>query len=310
MKTVFIVNPAAGNGNSLAKWEQFKKELAFPYETMLTEYAGHATDLVRSLRSTGEICLIIGFGGDGTLREVIAGAAGAPNIVVGSVRAGSGNDFSRGFYSFRDGAAIGRFMEKPVFSKEDMGELNASDTWRFVSSSGIGFDAEISVRVNRSVAKKALNRIGAGKLVYLVYVLRTLAGFQTFGLSVQQDGTETVYEDVWFATISNQPYFGGGMKISPKSKTDDGLLELTVVHGISRLKLLLVFGTVFSGSHTKFKEVVQMSGRGFRLAADREVDRHVDGDSAGKTAAGEEMYYRISEDYWNAANKGKKEDEQ
>jgi YegS/Rv2252/BmrU family lipid kinase len=310
MKTVFIVNPAAGNGNSLAKWEQFKKELAFPYETMLTEYAGHATDLVRSLRSTGEICLIIGFGGDGTLREVIAGAAGAPNIVVGSVPAGSGNDFSRGFYSFRDGAAIGRFMEKPVFSKEDMGELNASDTWHFVSSSGIGFDAEISVWVNRSAAKKALNRIGAGKLVYLVYVLRTLAGFQKFGLSVQQDGTETVYEDVWFATISNQPYFGGGMKISPKSKTDDGLLELTVVHGISRLKLLLVFGTVFSGSHTKFKEVVQMSGRGFRLAADREVDRHVDGDSAGKTAAGEEMYYRISADYWNAVNKGKKEDEQ
>lgn len=310
MKTVFIINPAAGNGNSLAKWEQFKKELAFPYETMFTQYAGHATDLVRSLRSTGETCLVIGFGGDGTLREVIAGAAGASNLVVGSVPAGSGNDFSRGFYSFRDGAAIGCFLENPLFSKEDLGELNAPDTWRFVSSSGIGFDAEISVLVNRSAAKKALNRIGAGKLVYLVYVVRTLMGFQKFGLSVQHEGTETAYEDVWFATVSNQPYFGGGMKISPKSKTDDGLLELTVVHGISRLKLLMVFGTVFSGSHTKFKEVVQMSGSGFRLATDREVYRHVDGDSAGKTLAGQEMYYGISEDYWNAANKGKKEDEQ
>lgn len=310
MKTIFVINPAAGNGKSLAKWNRFKKGLAFPYEALLTEYPGHATDMVRNLHSIEEPCLIIGFGGDGTLREIIAGAAGAANIVVGSVPAGSGNDFGRGFYSFRDGRDIGRFIGNPVFSKEDLGEIKSPAPFRFVSSSGIGFDAEISVLVNRSAAKKMLNRIGAGKLVYLMYVVRTLVGFGKFGLTVRHGGTETVYRDVWFATVSNQPYFGGGMKISPKSRTDDGLLELTVVHGISRLKLLLVFGTVFTGSHTKFKEVVQMSGESFLLTADREVYRHVDGDAAGRTSAGQEVEYAISEDYWKAANKGKKEDEQ
>lgn len=311
MKTLFVINPVAGNGNSLKKWKQFKKALAFPHEIVVTEYAGHAMDLVKSLGSSKHPCLVIGFGGDGTLREVIAGAAGAANIIVGSVAAGSGNDFSRGFYSFRDGASIERFLENPAFSKEDLGEFRDEEICRFASSSGIGFDAEISVLVNHSRAKKALNRIGAGKLVYMVYVIRTLISFQKFGLSVEQDGQKRVFQDVWFAAASNQPYFGGGMKISPASRTDDGLLELTVVHGISRLKLLLVFGTVFTGSHTKFKEVVQLCAKDFHLTADTEVYRHVDGDSAGKTAPGRAMDYGISEKTWKAANnKGKKEDEQ
>lgn len=80
------------------------------------------------------------------------------------------------------------------------------------------------------------------------------------------------------------------------------MLELTLVHGISRLKLLLVFGTVFSGSHTKFKEVVQASGKAFRLTADRETYRHIDGDSAGKTPVKKPINYGISEEYWKAAN--------
>lgn len=310
MKTLFIINPAAGNGNSSKRWEEFNETLAFPYEVAVTEYPSHATEMVQALKNTDEQYLVIGFGGDGTLREIIAGAAGAENIIVGSVPAGSGNDFRRGFYSFQEGKSIECFLRHPLFTNEDLGEFNDAGKWRFVSSSGIGLDAEISFLVNRSAVKKALNRLGFGKLVYLVYVIRTLMTFRKFGLSVVQNGKETVYQDVWFATLSNQPYFGGGMKISPASKTDDGILELTVVHGISRLKLLLVFGTVFSGSHTKFKEVVQSSGKGFCLTADREVYRHIDGDSAGKTAVNKPVDYRISEEYWKAANKGKKEDEQ
>ena len=35
------------------------------------------------------------------------------------------------------------------------------------------------------------------------------------------------------------------MKISPAAKADDGQVDITIVHGISRIKLLLVFVTVF-----------------------------------------------------------------
>lgn len=299
MKTLFIINPAAGNGNAMKKWRTFKKTLDFPFEAKITEYAGHAIRIVKSLQQSEDSYLVIGFGGDGTQREITIGAAGAKNLVVGSVAAGSGNDFGRGFQSFKDGPAISDFLKSPKSSIEDLGEFSNGEMHQFVSSSGIGFDAEICEVVNRSRLKKYLNRIGAGKLVYLMYVVLTLIRFQKFDLTVHLNGEEKEFRDVWFATIHNQPYFGGGMKISPHSKTDDGLLELTVVHGISRLKLLLVFGTVFSGTHTRFKEVVQFSAKEiFAATPHHSVHRHVDGDAIAKTELAETVTYAVSASKW------------
>ncbi|MGI2326302.1 diacylglycerol/lipid kinase family protein [Planococcus sp. YIM B11945] len=308
MKTLFIINPTAGNGKALKKWRQFKETIHFPYEMKLTKHHGHATEMVKALHFLSESVLIVGFGGDGTLREIIVGAAGADHLIVGSVAAGSGNDFGRGFYSFLDAKAIAVFLEGPKWLSEDLGEFTNDGRWQFVSSSGIGFDAEISVLVNRSPAKKWLNKIGAGKIVYLLYVIKTLARFEQFQLTVETANEQRTFENVWFATVSNQPYFGGGMKISPNSKTDDGLMELTLVHNLRRLKLLFIFGTVFTGTHTRFKEVVQMSGPEFKLTSDRAVYRHVDGDGAGKTPMNEAAIYSVSNNHWKSAIIEKKED--
>ncbi|HSJ36694.1 MAG TPA: diacylglycerol kinase family protein [Planococcus sp. (in: firmicutes)] len=303
MRTIFVINPVAGNGNSMKKWQKFKEQIQFPYELAVSRSSGHATGLVKELRSSPDPVLVIGFGGDGTLREVIAGAAGAPQLIVGSVAAGSGNDFGRGFHSFANAEEISAFLENPTSSPKDLGEFIDGEAYQFVSSSGIGFDAEISVKVNRSKVKRWLNRIGLGKLVYFVYVIITLLRFRLFCLTVEQDGKTVTYDNVWFATVSNQPYFGGGMKISPHSIVDDGILELTVVNRLSRLKLLLVFGTVFSGKHLRFKEVHQLTGTEFLLTADRPVYRHVDGDSAGRTPESRSIRYTVSKSDWHSVNK-------
>lgn len=303
MRTVFVINPVAGNGNAMKKWLKFKETIEFPFEMAVSGYSGHATELVRELQNSPDPILIIGFGGDGTLREVIAGAAGAQQVIVGSIAAGSGNDFGRGFHSFEDAGEIAAFLLDPGSIRKDLGEFIDDRIYQFVSSTGIGFDAEISVKVNRSKVKHWLNKIGMGKLVYLVYVILTLLRFRLFRLTVEQDGETVHYDKVWFATVCNQPYFGGGMKVSPHSVPDDGILELTVVNRLSRLKLLLVFGTVFSGKHLRFKEVHQLKGTRFSLTADQPVFRHVDGDSAGRTPENRSISYSVSERDWHSVNK-------
>ena len=302
MKTVFVINPVAGNGRALKKWHRFKKTIHFPFEQVVTRFPGHATEIAAGYRELQQEVLLIGFGGDGTLREIIVGAAGAKRLIVGSVSAGSGNDFARAYGTFKDAQAIEQFLETSFFRREDLGEFSNGTAFQFVSSSGIGFDAEISIAVNRSFIKGKLNQLGLGKLVYLLYVIRTFLKFEKFTLTVETGGTTTIYKDVWLATVSNQPYFGGGMKISPTSKTDDGLLELTVVHHISRLKLLLVFGTVFSGAHTRFKELSQMSRAEFGLSTDKPVSRHVDGDDAGMSPQNEMVVYAVSQKKWKSIN--------
>lgn len=300
MRLVFIINPVAGNGNSLKKWRRFKKGISFSFEEIVTQYAGHAIEIAASFEHLQEEILLIGFGGDGTLREIIAGAAGNPYLTVGSVSAGSGNDFSRSFESFHKAEEISDFIKNPRVKHQDLGEFKDGTPFKFVSSSGIGFDAEVSFLVNGSPAKGWLNKINAGKLAYLLYVIKTLIKFERFDLEVFHDDKIFYYRDVWLATVSNQPYFGGGMAISPDSKTDDGLLELTVVHGISRKKLLYVFRTVFKGTHMQFDEVAHMSGKQFGLIADRSVFRHVDGDFAGKTMEGKKIVYYVSEQRWKS----------
>lgn len=303
MRTIFVINPVAGNGNAMKKWLKFKETIEFPFELAVSRYSGHATELVSELQHSPDPVLVIGFGGDGTLREVIAGAAGALQVIVGSIAAGSGNDFSRGFHSFEDAEEIAAFVKNPVSSRKDLGEFIDDRPYYFVSSTDIGFDAEISVKVNRSRVKQWLNKIGMGKLVYLVYVIITLLRFRLFRLTVEQDGETVHYDKVWFATVCNQPYFGGGMKISPHSVPDDGILELTVVNRLSRLKLLLVFGTVFSGKHLRFKEVHQLKNSRFSLTADQPVFRHVDGDGAGRTPENRSTSYSVSARDWHSVNK-------
>ncbi|ANU25778.1 diacylglycerol/lipid kinase family protein [Planococcus versutus] len=300
MKTVFIINPTAGNGRALKRWHRFRKTISFPFECILTEFPGHATIIAATYSGDCQEVLLIGFGGDGTLREIIVGAAGESRLLIGSIAAGSGNDFARAYGTFKDAQSIEQFLKNPQFKRQDLGDFVNGESYQFVSSSGIGFDAEITIAVNKSILKKKLNLVGFGKMAYYLYVIRTLFTFKKFKLTMTCDADIFVYEDVWLATVSNQPYFGGGMKISPTSKSDDGLLELTVVHGISRLKLLLVFGTVFSGTHTRFNEVSQMSGPEFILTTDKAICRHVDGDDAGMSIPNEKISYRTSFHDWKS----------
>ncbi len=91
------------------------------------------------------------------------------------------------------------------------------------------------------------------------------------------------FQKAWFVTVSNQPYFGGGMKLSPESKPNDGELEVTIVHNLPHIKLLFLFGTVFFGAHTKLSEVTQLKGSQFHVRVTEPLFFHADGEIIGST---------------------------
>ncbi|MFC7364471.1 MULTISPECIES: diacylglycerol/lipid kinase family protein [Bhargavaea] len=304
MKAVFIVNPAARGGKALGKWAEFRRTVAFPYQEFMTIGPGHAKAIARGFAAQPgqENILLIAFGGDGTVHEIITGAAGAGHVVVGSVGAGSGNDFGRGFSSFGNAEEIAAYLDlRQDTPALDLGHAGFKGGLIFVNSSGIGFDAEISRGTGRSSMKPLLNRMGLGKFVYALYTVRALFTFRTFSLEVMHDEERLSYRDVWFATVSNQPYYGGGMKISPQSDPADGLLELTVVSRLSRMKLLAVFGSVFFGAHTAFREVDCRKSRSFSLKADRAVPLHADGEDAGDIEPGSPVVFTVKQKAWRLA---------
>ena len=302
----FIINEQAGNGKGKKVWEKLRKELHTPFSFYITNHHGHATTIARKIASnfqlTGQKILLIAVGGDGTIHEVVNGVIGFNHVYVGAIGAGSGNDFSREYFTFHTAYEIDEFIKGNEQSLQQfdsgMVKWSTGQSIHFVNNSGIGFDAFVAKLANHSTIKKRLNKMGLGKFSYVYFVLLGLFTFKLFTLTVEQNGSQRKYEKVWFATVSNQPYFGGGMKISPQSDPMDGKLELTIVYNLSRLKLLLMFVTVFFGSHTRLQEVVQQKGDQFTLYINDELPCHADGEVMGVTKNNSRIDYVVQKKSW------------
>jgi diacylglycerol kinase (ATP) len=288
----FIINPKARNGYSLRVWGKVETKLMddkIPYLAYFTEYHGHAIQLAAQIaEGNNEQKVIIAVGGDGTISEVMNGIAKYNNITLGFVPGGSGNDFARGFQipSNPEEAlkVILRLMNEEVPSI-DIGRITMKDHSEhyFINNMGAGFDALISYEVNHSKTKAWLNKLSLGRLVYVYFLLKKLFSYKCTTIDLSIDGKRHILEQTWFVTVSNQPYYGGGMMIAPNAVPNDGLLDITVVHRLSKLKLLLVFISVFWGKHIHFKEVQTFKGRMVTIHSASSLYVHADGEDIGFT---------------------------
>ena len=67
--------------------------------------------------------------------------------------------------------------------------------------------------------------------------------------------------------IGNTSSYGGGMLICPQADPYDGLLDVTIIHPVGRLKLLRLFPEMYSGNFVRDACVEQLrvtrgNGRG------------------------------------------------
>src|SRR5690606_17515163 len=300
---IFIVNGNAGNGKGYKVWNKLKAELnqkKVNYRSFFTKYPTHAQELARQIGSMFEdkVDAVIAVGGDGTINEVVNGMVYYPNIKVGYIPAGSGNDFYRGFNVPKSPLKALSFIIQNKGKKGklfDIGKCKvqgrATGSY-FVSSLGTGFDAAVSKLTNESKMKRYLNKVHLGSLAYVGALISLLFTYRLTSVTVNIDGRDFQYKNVWFVTISNQPFYGGGMKIAPKAKTTDGFFDITVVHNLSRLKLLFVFITVFFGVHTKFKEIDQHKGVNIRVNSEDKMLIHADGEYIGNIPLQVEVQHR------------------
>ncbi|CAH0346822.1 Putative lipid kinase YtlR [Bacillus sp. CECT 9360] len=285
----FIINPVAQNKGSLKIWQQIEKQLLannIAYHSFYTEYKGHAKQIASEILSkTDKDTIIAAVGGDGTLHEVMNGAAGYPHGIIASIPAGSGNDYARGIQRTKGYMAALSLILNSSPKKircVDIGYLETNETQAaFINSFGIGIDAEITYEVNHSAWKSRFNALKLGKLVYIYFFLKKLLTYKRTDMTVVIDGTEHVFKKVWFIVTANQSYFGGGINISPHSEYDDGRFNLIAVHDIPHVKLLLVFMTVFWGGHLRLKNVTSFVCREVEITSKSPVKIQADGEIVG-----------------------------
>ena len=95
-KAIFVMNLISGTSSKAGVPDLIENNLdkeKFDYEIVVTEYAGHASEIASRAKDNG-VDLVVAVGGDGTVNEV-ARAIVHSNTALGIMPCGSGNGLAR-----------------------------------------------------------------------------------------------------------------------------------------------------------------------------------------------------------------------
>lgn len=285
----FIVNPNSRSGQGAVIWKEIQKillEKNIKYQVFYTRYRGNATELAEKITSRHEFDRIslIAVGGDGTIQEVLSGIRDLSRVYFGYIPTGSGNDFCRSMKLPQDYTkALNGIIGRHKIYSMDVPCIHSGDrSSRFAISCGIGFDAGVCHEVSVTPMKKILNKIGLGKLVYLFVALKQLLFLTPCSMDLTLDNGEIRhFQKVYFIAVMNQKYEGGGFKFCPDASPDDGTLDIIVVNGLSRKKVLACLPTAFFGKHTCFKGIHLFRSKNVSVQSETALPIHKDGEPAG-----------------------------
>jgi diacylglycerol kinase (ATP) len=256
--------------------------------------------------------VVLLFGGDGTIHRHLSPLMelGLPVLVV---PAGSGNDFARalGLRGIRDslaawkkfcsGAGNVREIDLGVITPLNQGTADDSASGArnsalgtygsefasryFACVAGVGLDSEVARRANQM--PRWLRGHG-GYALSLAPAAFTFAPLPMKIFTPAEDSTQWILrsdQPTILAAFANAPMYGGGMKIAPQAKMDDGLLDVCIIGGVDPFKLFCMFPTVYSGNHLKIKEVGYFTAPRVRVETEHPLDVYADGEYVCRTPA-------------------------
>ena len=256
MRYVFIMNPMAGEGKAQGTIRAAVEALPEKdsCEIYLTKGAKDATAYVKSWCAAhpGEEVRFIACGGDGTINEVFNGAVGQEGVSVTCYPCGSGNDFVKAFGGAEKFLDVAALLRAPT-RKLDL--LKVGDLYRDTVIN-FGFDTTVAITINEERANKG----SSSKNVYTKGVIRALLTSMKNSFRVIADGEELIPEGkALLCTLANGQYVGGSFRCAPRSKCDDGLIDVCILRPISRIRFVKILGTYTEGGHLddeKMKDIV------------------------------------------------------
>ncbi|MCF7885941.1 MAG: diacylglycerol kinase family lipid kinase, partial [Candidatus Marinimicrobia bacterium] len=266
-----IVNPAAGNGNSLRDIPKLKKlfnNYPINYDFFITEEPQHATEITESIRNHYDAIIV--FGGDGTINEVVNGLIGS-EIPLGVIPHGRGNDFVRSINvvaNYRH--AIHTLMQYKV-KKIDLGLINDI---HFINGIGVGLDGFI----NEESQKPKKGGILSSRLAYIWSLLKAWLKWQAIPIRIEVDDQLVMEEHAYLVAIGNGRACGGGVLLNPMAVLDDGKLNINFVADIPKTKLIYKFNTLLNGKIGTIREVNQFLGEKIRLNSEHRLPVHYHGE--------------------------------
>jgi len=293
MKYFVLVNPICGRGLGAKSLEaidsRFKKE-GVEYKLVQTERVGHARELSRDAVLDG-YDVIVCASGDGTVNETINGIMEARSVsnkqaAFCVLSIGTGNDFA-------GGAGIPVGLEASLDSvfkgertKIDLGFVKGGDFPQgryFGNGIGIGFDAAVGIYA-------AKIRWTRGILAYLIAAIQTVFFYyKPPTLKIELDNHK-LEQACLMVSIMNGNRMGGGFKMTPTSRNDDGLFNLCIAESASKPRMLVLIPYFLFGTQESQKEIKMLQSTSVKVTSVKgDFPCHADGEMIGFNCEGIEV---------------------
>jgi diacylglycerol kinase (ATP) len=297
-RMLVVVNPRAGHGPHavVRRLLVALESRGVTPDVVETVAAGDATRIARDAAETGRR-LIVAVGGDGTVNEVVNGLVDAEtgtvrgdDPVLGVVSAGSGCDLARTFGLDRDPETLARHLVGPGTTRIDLGRARL-----------IGLDGRPATRLFANIAEvgfggtvaRVARRLPAalGQRRYTLGIIVAWGSFRRVPMEVTHDGGVHA-ADLCNVVVANGQFFGGGLKVAPRSLPDDGRFDLQAWGG-TVTDVVRASRQLRDGSHLQRPDVRAWPSASVRVVARRRVVVEADGEVLGEAPVDFDILPRV-----------------
>ena len=272
MKHLFLINPAAGSHDRTKAVSKAIVDCCqgLDYRVEISQAPGDCFRLARQAAESGEDYRIYACGGDGTLNEAAAGAAGYKNAAVTVLAGGSGNDFVR---LFSNPKAF-RSLERLLDPEEAVLDLIRCNDRLVLNICSVGLDA----RIGTDVAGYKRLPLLQGFRAYAASAVVNVARGVSQHLQVDIDGTH-LDEEMTMVCVCNGRYYGGGFCPVPTADPADGVLEVLTVKKVTRLQVPGLIGKYKAGRYQELPRFIHhYRTKDLAITADSPTAVNLDGE--------------------------------
>ena len=269
---LLLINPKSGNGRGDKVGKLVKQELnalGIQYLDVSADSAQESQKNLKSkLKKNQKFEGLFLIGGDGTVNLAVQELVGS-GLGIALIPAGTGNDFARTLnLNLKDPKQLISYYLSNKPALVDVGKVGER---YFADVLSTGFDSMVNERAN------AMRRI-KGRAKYNLSILLVLSTFKPKNYEFSIDGVSFESRAMLIA-VSNGISYGGGMKVTPDAKLDDGLFDILILTPVSRFEFLRVFPKVFSGKHITHPAVKISRGKSVEINSDAVA--YADGERIG-----------------------------